>query len=164
MEWKRKEDEMKEKKKEENEGDPGSKLQLVPLPAALDQPLHCQYAACRSSFINHGRTLFKYSGVVFRFKYLSAIFSNSVARCRTFAGAALVGSEGGWEGNELAYFKPSCLLAWCHRAKRHSRPPARSSRSLLGQNLGAIHLPPNLNQRLRGSWESIGSGIVALKK
>ena len=37
MEWKRKEDEMKE----ENEGDPGSKLQLVPLPAALDQPLHC---------------------------------------------------------------------------------------------------------------------------
>ena len=40
MEWKRKEDEMKEKKKEENEGDPGSKLQLVPLPAALDQPLH----------------------------------------------------------------------------------------------------------------------------
>ena len=41
MEWKRKEDEMKEKNKEENEGDPGSKLQLVPLPAALDQPLHC---------------------------------------------------------------------------------------------------------------------------
>ena len=42
MEWKRKEDEMEEmKKKEKEEGDHGSKLQLVPLPAALDQPLHC---------------------------------------------------------------------------------------------------------------------------
>jgi len=50
MEWKRKEDEMEEKMKEEKEGkkeekekegDHGSKLQSVPLPAALDQPLHC---------------------------------------------------------------------------------------------------------------------------
>ena len=42
MEWKRKVDEMKEKKeKEKEEGDHGSKLQSVPLPAALDQPLHC---------------------------------------------------------------------------------------------------------------------------
>ena len=46
MEWKRKEDEMKEKKKKEEkeekeEGDHRSKLQSVPLPAALDQPLLC---------------------------------------------------------------------------------------------------------------------------
>ena len=69
------------------------------------------------------------------------------------------GGQRRWLGGEWTRIFQPFVPPPCHRAlPSATRGLQRATRGLgLGQNLGAIHLLPNLNQRLRGNWGNIGS-------